>query len=61
MNPVHRNDIIGFVCILFLTPLFMLWFGDYKPTNPYIRKLITIGLPVSLSFITRKMIINVSS
>jgi hypothetical protein len=55
---IHKEDFIGFICILLLTPVFMVWFSGYKSGNPYIHKLFVLGLPISLAFIIRRMIIN---
>lgn len=55
---IRGEDIVGFLCILLLTPLFIVWFSNYKASNPYIHKLLVSGLPISLSFLIRRMIIN---
>ena len=56
---IHREDFIGFICILLLTPIFVVWFSEYKSENPYIHKLLVLGIPISLAFIIRRMIVNV--
>jgi len=58
MELLRTEDFLGFICILFLTPLFFVWFSDYKSENPYVQKLLVSGLPISLSFIVRRMIFN---
>lgn len=55
---IHKEDFIGFICILLLTPIFVVWFSGYKSDNPYIHKLLVLGLPISLAYIIRRMIIN---
>lgn len=57
---IHKEDFIGFICILLLTPIFVVWFSEYKSENPYINKLLVLGLPISLSFIIRRIITNIS-
>jgi len=56
---IHKEDFIGFICILLLTPIFVVWFSEYKSENPYIHKLLVLGIPISLAFIIRRMIVNV--
>lgn len=56
-----KNDIIGFICILFITPFFVVLFSKYKADNPYLHKILILGLPISLSYIIRKAIINMTS
>ena len=55
---ISNEDFIGFTCTLLLTPIFVLWFSEYKSENPYVHKLLVLGLPISLVFIIRRMIIN---
>jgi len=61
MTILTKDDIIGFICILFITPLFVVLFSKYKADNPYVHKLLVLGLPISLSYIIRKVIINMTS
>lgn len=53
-----KEDIIGFTCILFITPFFVVLFSNYKANNPYVHKILVLGLPISLSYLIRKAIIN---
>jgi len=55
---ISEKDIIEFICILILTPFFIVLFSELKTNNIYIHKLLVLGIPISLSFIIRRMIVN---
>lgn len=53
------TEIIEFLLIITLLPLFVLYFRKLKITDTYLNDMITIGVPIALLFIIRKIVVRI--
>ena len=59
MDDLLVTEIIEFLLIITLSPLFVLYFRKLKITDTYLNDMITIGVPTALLFLIRKVVVRV--